>query len=392
MKKLLSAVLAVLMAVGMSVSAFAATETLGNTNFTQYVNASGKSVSKSVDGKRGSDYRIYGIAYESEAKKVLSIMNSERAAEGVAKLTWEDDLYQAAIQRALEQYVKQSHTRPNGTEWHTVHKLANGENLAGGAIFDAEEVMTGWMNSPGHRTNILDPDYTSVAVACVETDIGVFWVQLFHSDKKVSADNPEAKTTTTTKPTTAAEETSASSGKTVAAKDITSKLSSSSKATIKNAETITPAVMKEVANATSGKTVSVVFTTSFDGKKITQGQITVNPAACTGMEKNLDLGVYVEGKDVEKVAASFDKWYKNDVAVIQLAQSGALPATARVAAKPADLKGLDTDSLLFYTYNPSTKKVKLLENTNYKVDKSGFVHFDTNRGDYIIVTDAKLAK
>ena len=104
MKKLLSMLLVLIMAAGMSVSALAATtEVLGDTNFPQRVDASGKWVSKPVDGRRGAKYRIYGFAYESMAKDVLRILNKERTSRGLAALTWEEDLYQPAIQRALEQ-------------------------------------------------------------------------------------------------------------------------------------------------------------------------------------------------------------------------------------------------------------------------------------------------
>lgn len=395
MKKLLSILLALVMASSLSVAAVAAeTEVLSDSDFPQQVNASGKWTSKSVSGKKSARYRIYGYVYESEAKEVFRLTNAERKAQGLPALTWEEDLYSAAVQRAFEQYVLQSHTRPDGSAWHTVHKLANGENLAGGPIFDADTVVQGWMASDmGHREAILDTDFNSMAAACVETNIGVFWVQLFHSDKKVKPGDPDAKTTSASesesKPAATA---STSGGKTVSAKDVAAKLASATKATVKNYEIITPAAMKEIASAASGKTVSVVFATTYSGKTSTQGQLAVNPASFAAMKDDLKLGVYVEGKDVEKVAANFDKWYKNDVAVIQMAQNGTLPAAVRVTAKPAALKGLDNDKLVFYSYNAETKKVKLLENTSYKVDSKGFVSFDTTRGGYIIIADSKLEK
>ena len=52
--------------------------------------------------------------------------------------------------------------------------------------------MVGWMNSPSHREAILDGIFTSMAVACVETDEMVFWVQLFHAGKPGESPAPLA--------------------------------------------------------------------------------------------------------------------------------------------------------------------------------------------------------
>lgn len=82
-------------------------------------------------------------------------------------------------QRSLPK--KFDHKRPNGKDWYTVlnvsYKTA-GENIAYGSK-DAASVMKSWMNSSGHKNNILNKKYTGIAVGCYEENGVKYWVQLF---------------------------------------------------------------------------------------------------------------------------------------------------------------------------------------------------------------------
>jgi uncharacterized protein YkwD len=53
-----------------------------------------------------------------------------------------------------------------------------GENIGMGYI-NATAVMNGWMNSPGHRQNILNSNYTELGVGLVQGQGGLYWVQVF---------------------------------------------------------------------------------------------------------------------------------------------------------------------------------------------------------------------
>lgn len=114
------------------------------------------------------------------AKEVFDLVNVEREKVGAPALTYYEVGQPAADVRCEELNKLFSHTRPNGSSCFTVFDemglqvWAGGENIAMG-YRTAADVMNGWMNSEGHRMNILNPDYTSLAVA---TD-GVYWVQLF---------------------------------------------------------------------------------------------------------------------------------------------------------------------------------------------------------------------
>ena len=119
------------------------------------------------------------------AQEVLEIVNQERAKEGKNPLQMSDDLLQAAVVRAEEISRSFSHTRPNGQPFHTVLlKGANyylGENIAAGSA-SPKAVMEQWMNSPGHRKNILTKEYKELGVGYIYvpgSEYGHYWVQIF---------------------------------------------------------------------------------------------------------------------------------------------------------------------------------------------------------------------
>ena len=119
------------------------------------------------------------------AQEVLELVNQERAKMGEKPLRLADDLLNVAAIRAEEISRKFSHTRPNGKPFHTaLFKGTNyylGENIAAGAT-SPEAVMEQWMNSPGHRKNILTAKYRELGVGYLylpDSEYGHYWVQIF---------------------------------------------------------------------------------------------------------------------------------------------------------------------------------------------------------------------
>ena len=118
--------------------------------------------------------------------QVLNIVNAERAEYGLAPLTWDPvNLAPGAAVRAQEISVYFSHTRPDGSSCFTAvtNPGALGENIAGGQR-SPEEVMVAWMNSSGHRANILNARYTKLGVGYyynAQTPYRYYWVQMFSS-------------------------------------------------------------------------------------------------------------------------------------------------------------------------------------------------------------------
>lgn len=129
---------------------------------------------------------LTGNAYAEEnfAVEVLNLVNAERARIGVAPLILAEDLQEAAEIRAYEIVEYFSHTRPDGSDCFTVMKnrgMTWGENIAAGHA-TAEETVEQWMNSEGHRENILNPTFRELGVGYAYEDYSTYhhyWVQLF---------------------------------------------------------------------------------------------------------------------------------------------------------------------------------------------------------------------
>lgn len=121
----------------------------------------------------------------SYAQQVVKLVNQERAKEGLSPLSIDQPSAAAALVRAKEIENSFSHTRPNGSSFSTAlteqgaRYRRSGENIAWGQK-TPEQVMQGWMNSPGHRANIMNPNFTSIGVGYYRSTSGTnYWTQLF---------------------------------------------------------------------------------------------------------------------------------------------------------------------------------------------------------------------
>jgi uncharacterized protein YkwD len=119
----------------------------------------------------------------SQSQQVFDLVNQYRAQNGCAALADNADLTTAAQDHsddmARNHYF--SHTTPRGVTFDEREKAAGyptpgGENIAMGQT-SAQQVMTDWMNSPGHRANILNCQFTAIGIG-LDTD-GWYWTQDF---------------------------------------------------------------------------------------------------------------------------------------------------------------------------------------------------------------------
>lgn len=137
---------------------------------------------------------VYGTARYDYAFQVLEIVNKERALEGAAPLTMDKDLLSTAMLRSAETVVSFSHTRPNGEVCYTASSKMSGENIAkgsGSSCATPKQVMVLWMNSPGHKANILEKSYQSIGIGCFATSYGTYWVQCFGRGTAQTLSQPE---------------------------------------------------------------------------------------------------------------------------------------------------------------------------------------------------------
>lgn len=124
------------------------------------------------------------ISTGSYEQQIVDLINKERKAEGLPSLTLSAAVSKAAYKRAMEIKDFFSHTRPDGTSCFTVLSEFGityntcGENIAYGQK-TPEAVMEAWMNSSGHRANILSSGFGQVGIGYYEVNGIPYWVQLF---------------------------------------------------------------------------------------------------------------------------------------------------------------------------------------------------------------------
>lgn len=129
------------------------------------------------------------IAGSVEAKEnaVLKLVNDERAKHGLKALTMSTKLISLAEMKSKDMAEKRyfDHTSPTyGTPFQMMQKYGvsyktAGENIAAGQR-SAQEVMNSWMNSSGHRANILNGNYTELGVGYYAGgSYGTYWTQMF---------------------------------------------------------------------------------------------------------------------------------------------------------------------------------------------------------------------
>ena len=119
----------------------------------------------------------------SLSAQIVAICNDYRAAEGLDPLLEDPELDALAEIRADEIIIYFEHERPDGSDCFTVMKdykcTLCGENIAAGQG-DPKDVVEAWMNSPGHRANIMNKDFKKIGVGYSEGgEYGKYWAQLF---------------------------------------------------------------------------------------------------------------------------------------------------------------------------------------------------------------------
>ncbi|GAA3726241.1 hypothetical protein GCM10022225_04110 [Plantactinospora mayteni] len=127
-----------------------------------------------------------GETGSSQEAQVLAIVNRERAANGCGAVVVNADLAKAARLHSQDQgeHTNMSHTGSDGSDFVERARRAGydrpiGENVAMG-YENAAAVMDGWMNSSGHRANILNCDAKAMGVGVATgADGRLYWTQMF---------------------------------------------------------------------------------------------------------------------------------------------------------------------------------------------------------------------
>ena len=186
MLKLLACTVSAALCLSMSAAVFAETDvdgiqtTIGEAISTEAAESPYDSaLTDDIYASATGTLNISGTQNYTYASQVITLLNEQRVNNGLSPLTADSTLTAAAMQRAAETVIYFSHTRPDGSRCFTAFDGSwRGENIAAGQA-DPDEVITGWMNSTGHRKNILEANYTGVGVGCFNYKGINFWVQCF---------------------------------------------------------------------------------------------------------------------------------------------------------------------------------------------------------------------
>nr|WP_040306844.1 SafA/ExsA family spore coat assembly protein [Caloramator australicus] len=135
----------------------------------------------------GQKIKIPVIETKSLESEVVRLVNIERAKVGLPPLKENWQLSRIARYKSQDMINKNyfSHYSPTyGSPFQMIESFglrfsAAGENIAMGQR-TPQEVMNAWMNSPGHRSNILNPTYTEIGVGLAKDKAGrCYWTQMF---------------------------------------------------------------------------------------------------------------------------------------------------------------------------------------------------------------------
>ncbi|MGB8427989.1 MAG: CAP domain-containing protein [Desulfobacterales bacterium] len=140
---------------------------------------------------------LVGLAAADFESDVIELVNSERAARDLHALSYSEELTVAARRHSQDMAAQDyfSHTSLDGRLFNERITAAGyeyrtcGENIAAGQPTPAA-VVKGWMNSDGHRANILSPDYCDIGVGYAPAEAASYahyWTQDFGRRAGVTA-------------------------------------------------------------------------------------------------------------------------------------------------------------------------------------------------------------
>ncbi len=196
-----------------------------------------------------------------------------------------------------------------------------------------------------------------------------------------------ASTTTATgstgpSPVTAAAATAAATAAVEAAR---SSGSGTATANLRNAGEISLPALQAMAN-TAGDTPLALQADTLVGNAV-DVRITLDPALATS---SLNLSGSTQSAGAAAVSSLFERFHSNNVMTVALGQQGNFSQPVEVAAKLE--AGLDTQTLVFYVYDPANNSYTRILSPAYWVDVNGYVHFTTQLAGYIVISDGELTR
>ena len=138
-----------------------------------------------------------GDTFSAVSNELLKLINADRRKTGARDLKLDATLSKAAARRASEQPKVWGHTRPNGKSYSSVFAEFNlnparsGENVASNTKpLKASHFHEQFMNSPGHKKVLLNPEYSAVGLAFHEEGGRTYCVELFTGEGGGAGNTP----------------------------------------------------------------------------------------------------------------------------------------------------------------------------------------------------------
>ena len=151
---------------------------------------------------RNADNKSNTDEFQTNAVLLLDLINAEREKVGAPILRLDESMCKAAKKRAAELTKKYSHDRPDGSNFSTVFveyglsPLLSAENIAwrsGKGNTDIKKFNKAFMDSDGHRANMLNRDYSIVGLGFSKSGIKYYVVELFAADSAQAQNEMNAK-------------------------------------------------------------------------------------------------------------------------------------------------------------------------------------------------------
>lgn len=158
---------------------------------------------------------------------------------------------------------------------------------------------------------------------------------------------------------------------------------------VKNALSASPKVFQDMlaaAKKAGGEQVRLLADSTVGGK--IQARLYIDAAEASKLEGDVKLGAKT---DDAKARSLFDKYYENECQFVKFEQAGSFGMEIQAAVR-VDLEKLNVENLKFYSYDPASNSYSLIDNPQYFVDANGFLHFTTQRGDTVVISDGLLSR
>ncbi|WRS28993.1 family 43 glycosylhydrolase (plasmid) [Oscillospiraceae bacterium MB08-C2-2] len=155
-----------------------------------------------------------------------------------------------------------------------------------------------------------------------------------------------------------------------------------------NKSEITIEAIKAMSGAaqTAGKTLMVNADNIVNGVVLSRIRFDVSQAT-----QGIKFGVQLSGNKVDARKALFEKHFSNSLAILNLEQKGSFGTRVEIAAK-VNLSGFDKNNLVYYSYDTATNQYVRIKEPNHFVDSNGYLHFFTDLGGDIVISEGPLTK